>query len=178
MNAAGEQLDGRLLFERQKGLRASQTFAIGPVIIAAGLQLAENMGSVLRVADAAGSQKVIFIGDAVAQIHLNRTARHTDILVGWEFCPLEDFIARGAEFQPLIALELTTESKSLFEAALPNLCTFVIGSERYGISDTILALCQQAVHIPMYGFNGSMNVTHALAIALFEWRRQHSPNNQ
>jgi tRNA G18 (ribose-2'-O)-methylase SpoU len=24
----------------------------------------------------------------------------------------------------------------------------------------------------MYGTNGSMNVTHALGVALFEWRRQ------
>ncbi|WP_373693577.1 hypothetical protein [Limnofasciculus baicalensis] len=38
----------------------------------------------------------------------------------------------------------------------------------------MLEHCQQAVQIPMYGVNGSMNVTHALAIVLFEWRIQHS----
>jgi len=26
----------------------------------------------------------------------------------------------------------------------------------------------------MFGVNGSMNVTHALAVALFEWRRRHT----
>jgi len=177
----GDQLDGQLLYERQKTIRSHQTYPPGPRIAAAGLQVPENMGSVLRLADAAGSQYVTFVGSAVsapALTRLRRTARSTELLVQWEFCSTEDLIARSEEFQPLLALELTTESLGLFDAALPEQCAFLIGSERYGIPPTLLAKCQQAVHIPMYGVNGSMNVTHALAIALFEWRRQHSSNNQ
>lgn len=173
----GHQLEGRVLYERQKKLGASQTLAPAPVIIAAGLQLPVNMGSLLRLADAVGTAQVIFAGTKSSPAMLTglrRTASNCDTLIDWKFCPLDEFIEQAESFQPLIALELTSESHNLFEVELPSQCAFVIGSERYGIPDPLLAHCQQAVHIPMYGVNGSMNVTHALAIALFEWRRQQN----
>ena len=173
----GEQLDSQTLYERQKKRRASQTYLPGPTIIAAGLQTPENIGSVLRLADAAGSQKVIFINDDNASRHqkqIHRVARNCEALVEWELWTAEKFLEHQDSLQPLIALELTTSSTNIFENALPDKCTFMIGSERHGIPALLLSHCQQAVHIPMYGVNGSMNVTHALAIALFEWRRQHS----
>lgn len=176
--SVGEPLDSQLLYERQKTLRVSQTELPGPAIIAAGLQVPENIGSVLRLADAAGSRTVVFInsdGPSFSQARIRRTARNCDVLVKWEFWPPEKFLEQAGSFQPLIALELTTSSASIFTKALPNPCTLMIGSERHGIPSPLLSKCRQAVHIPMYGVNGSMNVTHALAIALFEWRRQHSP---
>jgi tRNA G18 (ribose-2'-O)-methylase SpoU len=173
----GNQIDGQMLYERQKLVRASPTYLPGPTIVAADLQTPENAGSVLRLADAVGSPKVIFI-DAInaPQYHsrIHRTARHCDALVEWEFWTHEQFLEQSDSLQPLIALELTTCSTSIFEYALPNPCTLMIGSERHGIPAPLLSKCQRAVHIPMCGVNGSMNVTHALAIALFEWRRQHS----
>lgn len=176
----GEQLDSQALYERQKTLRARQTYLPGPTIVAAGLQVPENIGSVLRLADAAGSQRVIFTNNADTahqQRRIHRTARNCEVLVAWEFWTQAKFIELNDSFQPLIALELTTDSTSIFENAFPDKCAFIIGSERYGIPPLLLAKCQQAVHIPMYGVNGSMNVTHALAVALFEWRRQHSASS-
>gem|GEM_PF-282502 len=176
----GEQLDSRVLYERQKTLRARQTYLPGPMIIAAGLQVPENIGSVLRLADAAGSQRVIIINDgdpSHSQKRIHRTARNCEVLVKWEFWTPAKFIELNDSFQPLIAVELTTGSTSIFENTLPDKCAFMIGNERHGIPLLLLAKCQQAVHIPMYGVNGSMNVTHALAVALFEWRRQHSESS-
>ncbi|MBI3763961.1 MAG: TrmH family RNA methyltransferase, partial [Chloroflexi bacterium] len=172
---AGEQLEGQVLYERQKEMRGAGAYLPGPPIVAVGLQVPENIGSVLRLADAAGSQRVIFLNHAASDLaRVRRAARNCDALVKWEFLSQEEFLAEIAPSLPqLIALELTTRSLSIFKANLPEQCAFVIGSERYGIPPSVLAECQQAVHIPMYGVNGSMNVTHALAVALFEWRRQH-----
>ncbi len=174
----GEQLDGKILYERQKQLRASQTPQVpAPSVVAAGLQTPENIGSVLRLADAAGSPRVIFVNDDVPQLRhrmrSKRSARNSDALVEWEFWTPAQFLEQSDTLPLLIALELTTTSISIFETELPNPCALIVGSERHGIPAPILARCQRAVHIPMYGVNGSMNVTHALAIALFEWRRQH-----
>ncbi len=171
----GFQLDSQLLYERQKATRAAQA-QVGPIIVAVGLQVPENIGSVLRLADAAGSAKAIFLdsgASATALKRIRRMARNADALVKWEFLTVENFSEQIDSYPPLIALELTTGSTSIFAAALPNPCALVVGSERFGVPETLLAKCQRAVHIPMYGVNGSMNVTHALAIALFEWRRQH-----
>jgi tRNA G18 (ribose-2'-O)-methylase SpoU len=93
--------------------------------------------------------------------------------VAWDVYSAERFLDERETFQPLIALELTSTSRAIFTTELPADCTFVIGSERHGIPAALLSACDSAIHIPMYGTNGSMNVTHALGVALFEWRRQH-----
>jgi tRNA G18 (ribose-2'-O)-methylase SpoU len=94
--------------------------------------------------------------------------------VSWDVYRVEQFLQAQDSFQPLIALEITSTSRAIFSAELPADCAFVIGNERHGIPKAILSVCQQAIHIPMYGTNGSMNVTHALGVALYEWRRQQS----
>ena len=175
LSPVGEQLDGDELYERQKILRTSQKILPAPTIVAVRLKISENIGALLRLADAVGSPRVIFLNDLtynVRQVH--RAARNAESFVKWDVMDLEEFLKDADSFHPLIALELTTASTDIFRTHLPKHCTFIVGSERHGIPPELLAHCQQAVHIPMYGVNGSMNVTHALAVGLFEWRRQHS----
>lgn len=173
LSPVGEQLDGKELYERQKTLRASQKISPAPVIVAVRLKVSENIGAMLRLADAVGSPHVIFLNDHdynVRQVH--RAARNAESFVKWDVMGLEEFLKGADSFRPLIALELTTASTDIFTTQLPEHCTFVVGSERHGVPQELLAHCQQAIHIPMFGVNGSMNVTHALAVGLFEWRRQ------
>ena len=176
--SVGEQLNSQLLYERQKAFGASKTHLPAPTVVAAGLQVPENVGSVLRLADAAGVGKVIFLHNDENPAHpmerIHRSARNTEALVEWESCAQEQFLELNHTVGPLVALELTTASTSIFAKHLPEQCTFLIGNESHGIPSKLLNACQQAVHIPMYGVNGSMNVSHALAIVLFEWRRRYS----
>jgi tRNA G18 (ribose-2'-O)-methylase SpoU len=175
ISPVGEQLDGKELYERQKLLRASQKILPAPTIVAVRLKVSENIGALLRLADAVGSPRVIFLNDQdhnIRQVH--RAARNAESFVKWDVMDLEEFLKDVTSFQPLIALELTSASTDIFATQLPTHFTFVVGSERHGIPRELLAHCQQAIHIPMFGVNGSMNVTHALAVALFEWRRQHA----
>lgn len=173
---ASHQLDSQLLYERQKQLRESGTITPGPAIVAVELRVPENLGMVLRLADAAGASRVVFVNEQTPlQDRIRKTARSADTSVPWEICDAETFLQKHASsLQPMIAVELTTRSTNLFETELPQSCTLVVGGEQHGIPAEILRLCTSAVQIPLYGVNGSMNVTHALAIALFEWRRQHS----
>ncbi len=175
INHSGIQLEGQELYERQKKLRSQMLYPPAPRIIAVNLQVPDNLGSVLRLADAAGSSKVVFIGDIdIDYKRLNKTARSCDSLVPWDIYTSERFFEEIHLFRPLVALEITSCSNNIFSTNIPDNCTFVVGNERHGIPETILSECDLSVHIPMYGTNGSMNVTHALAIALFEWRRQKS----
>lgn len=173
--SAGEQLSSQVLYERQKKLRAEGRVRPGPAIVAAGLATPENMGMVLRVADAGGAARVVFVNRETPRLtQIRKTARNADAQVRWEVVTPDGFVETLIrELPPLIAVELTTDSTSLFETTLPEQCALVVGSERHGIPEEILHRCAQAVHIPLFGVNGSMNVTHALAIALFEWRRQY-----
>lgn len=175
MSNAGKQLDSKTLFERQRAFREAGNFIPGPAIVALGLTVPENHGMVLRLADAAGAARVIFVNEqAPVRARLRKTARNADNLVPWQVVSMASFMQEIETLAPLIAVELTTQSTNLFKTQLPKTCTLVVGSEQYGIADEVLEKCQSAVHIPLYGVNSSMNVTHALAIALFEWRRKMS----
>ena len=178
MTGAGRQTDSQLLFERQ---HRSHSDIAAPAIIADGIHAPENMGAVLRLAEAAGSLSVLFIErekfDACSPQKIRKAARGAEKTVIWDSCGRDEFFAEPQQSEIRIAVELTDTSVSVFATALPAHCVFVIGNERQGISPAMLASCQQSVHIPMYGTNGSMNVTHALAIALFEWRRQQEYGN-
>ena len=59
-------------------------------------------------------------------------------------------------------------SVDLREAQWPQDCALMVGSESFGLPDEALALCQFAIHIPICGPLKSLNVSHALAIALFD----------
>lgn len=173
----GRQLSGQELYLRQKEISSDLENSPAPVILADGLHIPENIGSVLRLADAVGSKRVILINPPANRNikRVRRTARNCNAFVDWEFSSYECFLDfHLPNLPPLIAVEITSQSKNIFEVSLPTSCTFVIGNERYGISSKLLKFCVHAVHIPMYGTNGSMNVIHALAVALYEWRRQHS----
>jgi tRNA G18 (ribose-2'-O)-methylase SpoU len=173
MTTPGEQLAGQLLYERQRALRERLRFPPAPQIVAAQLHAPDNIGAVLRLADAAASSRVVFVGDSDHDHRrMSKVARSCDALVAWDVYSVERFLDERETFQPLVALEITSTSRAIFTTQLPADCSFVIGNERHGIPAALLAACDQAIHIPMYGTNGSMNVTHALGVALFEWRRQ------
>ncbi|MEP7200940.1 MAG: TrmH family RNA methyltransferase, partial [Chloroflexota bacterium] len=142
----GEQLDGKVLYERQKQRRATHAITPAPTIVAIGLEVSENIGGVLRLADAAGSPRAIFVSAAAHDVkRIRRAARHSDALVAWEFCAPDQFTQCIPSLQPLIALELTTHSTNIFETRLPDQCAIVIGNEQHGIPSPVLGACQQAV---------------------------------
>ena len=178
MTRAGSQINSQLLYERQQ---KACPHASAPKIIADGIHAPENMGAVLRLAEAAGSQSVVFVEqekfDACSPQKIRKAARGAEKNVVWDLRERDNFFAQPPQTETRIAVELTDTSASVFETVLPAQCVFVIGNERQGISPAMLASCQQSVHIPMYGSNGSMNVTHALAIVLYEWRRQQEREN-
>lgn len=105
--SVGEQVDSQLLYERQKSC-AKVKHLPGPSVVAVGLQAPENIGSVLRIADAVGSQRVIFINDSNTDAYplkrIQWTARSTEATVTWELWDQEQFLEAKHAFEPLIAL--------------------------------------------------------------------------
>lgn len=174
--SAGQQLDSQLLYERQKVQRDQHQSKPAPTVVVSVLQTPENIGGIFRIADAAGCQQLILLDDE-GQLQnsksIYRTSRGVEKNLQYTVMKSADFVKSTSLEKPLIAIELTTESMNVFDTDLPAQCSFVVGNERHGIDQPVLDVCEQAVHIPMFGLNGSMNVSHALAIVLYEWRRQH-----
>ncbi|HEU4395821.1 MAG TPA: RNA methyltransferase [Planctomycetota bacterium] len=58
------------------------------------------------------------------------------------------------------------------ELDLPGRATFVLGAEREGLPENVLARCDAVATIPQAAQAESLNVAVAGAIALYEWRRR------
>lgn len=167
---SGKQIKGQALYKQQQ---LNKSFN-GPTIICDGLQSPENLGSILRVADAAGSQKIILLDSGLDLKHkkLSKLARSTDRHLTVEHATLDEFISTRNHFSALYALEITDKSYDVFKSDITACDGIVLWHEAGGVRDELLSLCDMSIHLPMYGVNGSMNVSHALAVCLFEWRRQ------
>lgn len=132
-----------------------------------------NVGSIFRIADAFGVEKLILGGSA---IELNRkvwnTSRATEKVIEFEQIENSQDVIKNLkkEGYSVICLEITENSKSISEIQLenPQKIVLVVGSERYGIKHEILTCADSVYHIPMYGQNSSMNVAQATSIALYE----------
>lgn len=142
------------------------------------IQNEDNLGTAIRVCDALCVEYLYCSGHAPKQIHkkVRRAARGTDHHVPFHHEP--DLVACIKNLQKegftVIAIEITAHSKVLqtIDFQLFEKIALVVGAEQRGVSDEVLAVCDFAAHIPMYGRSFSMNVTSALAIALYEVVRQ------
>ncbi len=78
-----------------------------------------------------------------------------------------------AEGYRLAGLEQTTGSQRLPDYAFSRRTVLVIGNERTGLTDEILATLDDVVEIPVWGLPYSYNVATATAMALYEYCRQY-----
>ncbi|WP_300437622.1 TrmH family RNA methyltransferase [Christiangramia sp.] len=133
-----------------------------------------NLGSMFRLADAFGIEKIIFCGSKpnLNSNRLKRTARNSYRTVTFEF--EEDPIRSIKYFKDKgfksFAIEITSFSKPMHKIDLNthDKLLLVAGNERHGISQEVLNLCEKHFHIEMFGKNSSMNVAQSVGIALYE----------
>lgn len=135
----------------------------------------QNIGSLFRISEAFGVEQIIFLGKDIPLIprKINKTSRSTHLhvphIIIEEITDLTDYLLQN-HFE-IIALEITSDSKPLKEVNIPEnqKIALILGSEIEGISDDLLKISNQIVHINMFGNNSSMNVVQAASIALYEF---------
>lgn len=132
-----------------------------------------NVGSMFRTADSALVQQIVLCGytPAPPRKEIEKTALGAVDTVPWRYVhnTAEALATLRAEGYTILALELTDECRSYDELHPRDypLC-FVVGNEITGVDDDVLALCDGALQIPMYGVKHSLNVGVAAGIAVFE----------
>ena len=102
---------------------------------------------------------------------MRKTALGAENLVNWEYShnALETTQKLKNDGYILIALEQEKRAKpigAINEFALHKV-VLVAGNEVVGVDPELLDLCDQIVHIPMYGQKRSFNVEVAFAIAAY-----------
>jgi tRNA G18 (ribose-2'-O)-methylase SpoU len=134
----------------------------------------ENIGNMIRLADNIGASDVFILGSnfQLRMASIKKTAGLSFANIQLTFITPEDFFNQLPADYSLAALETCNNSTNLYETKLPAKIAFLLGNERNGLPDEILQQCPMKLHIPMTGNCKSMNVSHALSVALFEWQRQ------
>lgn len=135
----------------------------------------QNIGSLFRIGEAFGIEKIIFLGKDIPlnPRKINKTSRNTHLHLPHLIFEEENALIKHLKEQDyeIIALEIASNSKALKDVLLPTnkKIALIIGSEIKGVSEELLALSNQIVHINMFGKNSSMNVVQAASIALYEF---------
>lgn len=165
------------------GLRRATELWTSPdasVLVTENLQNPNNLGMVLRTADAAGVEAVVVSGGNSDPLHKNcvRAARGAvgripiflcDDLAGW----LQE--ARG---QGLHVLGTNPRAKtSVFQLPLRSPLAVVVGNEQTGVTRPVLAVCTEQIKIPMAPGQESLNVGVATGVLLYEVMRKRLNNS-
>ena len=145
-----------------------------PILIADHLLTPDNMGALIRLADNIGAAEVCFLGkeDEHRLSKVRRAAASSRDNIRWYFrdeSDLHNIVPHGKQ---IVAIETADNATCIYDTQLPEDVAFIVGSESHGLSDELLAQCNQVVYIPVPGPTRSLNVSHAAAVALFEWQRQ------
>lgn len=148
-------------------------------ILANDIEIAGNVGSLFRVADAFGVEKLYLTGTTATppKYKIRKAARSADERIEYEEAPsaIEVVKKLKSEYYQIISLEITSNSQDIRTINMPitqPIC-LILGSENKGISQLLLDSSDKTVHIPMHGKNSSMNVATSCAIALYELVRNY-----
>ena len=140
------------------------------------LRSAFNVGSIVRTADCALIEKVIFCGITAHPPHkkLDKTSLGA---LPYITCEHRDDVTEAIrelkeEGVSIVALELTNRSKVIWEYQFPSPVAVVLGNEALGVSQEALDLADDIIEIPMLGFKNSLNVSVAFGVVAYEIQRQ------
>jgi len=139
-----------------------------------GIGNPENMGQIIRLAHNVSAKKVLFINDEInfRESKIKKTAGFSFKQMEWEIISVSDFYKLKAKEFKFVILETCTGSESIYNVSLPDKIILLAGSESQGLPPEIISRNDLSVNIPMPGGCKSMNVSHAIAVASFEWYRQ------
>ncbi|MFT4232970.1 MAG: RNA methyltransferase [Leucobacter sp.] len=133
-----------------------------------------NAGAVLRAADAAGADAVIFAGESIDPFHpkvvrsTTGSLFHLPVVVAGSLGEAVD----AAREAGLAALAADVRGADLLEAreegALARPVAWVFGNEARGLSEADRALADRSLKLPIYGAAESLNLATAASVLIYE----------
>jgi TrmH family RNA methyltransferase len=143
------------------------------VAVLASVRDPGNAGTVLRTADAAGAQAVIF-SDASVDLYNGKCVRasagslfHLPVVAGAR--PAQAIRALRAAGLHILAAD-ARGGRSLDELGPGELAAptaWIFGNEAWGLPDEVVALADESVAVPIYGRAESLNLATAAAVCLY-----------
>ena len=138
-----------------------------------------NAGTIIRAADAAGADAVIFTGRSV-DLYNPKVVRsstvsifHLPVAVGVTLADVHE----RAKFAGMQILAADIKGDDLLEARNSGLLAaptaWLFGNEARGLTEEDLAKADRAISVPIYGHAESMNLATAASVCLYESAFSH-----
>lgn len=149
-----------------------------PLIVALdGVSDVRNFGAIVRSADCLGAHAVLIPEKGSARITADAVKTSAGALHSFPVCR-EKSILRSIEYLKESGLKVAAASEKsgsdLSRLNLKGPLVLIVGSEDKGISRELISVSDHLVSIPMTGDLGSLNVSVAAGILLYEIARQRS----
>jgi 23S rRNA (guanosine2251-2'-O)-methyltransferase len=149
------------------------------LLILDAIQDVNNLGSLIRTAEAAGVHGVILPEHRAAEVNatvVKTSAGATEHLLIAQVTNLTRTIDHLKQ-QNIWVIGLAAEAQTLYhQANLTGPLALVVGNEGKGISRLVREHCDLLVKLPMHGHINSLNAAVAGSIAVYEALRQRGMN--
>lgn len=143
------------------------------------LQKEQNVGSIIRTANAASVEEVLIIGRKKWNKSAATGAHHKTPLMRikttdefLDYCKRNNY--------SIVLVEIGKKSKNIFDYVYPKKTMLVVGNEGSGIPDRILSASEDIIRIPQYGEVECLNVAVSASIAIYDWvkKEQNKPEKE
>lgn len=140
-----------------------------------GISDVRNLGAIARSAECAGIDGIVVPERGSAAINADAVKTSAGALLRIPTARVPNlrtalYYFRDSDFQIVAASEKAEDA--MYDVNFRKASVIVMGSEGSGISEPVLSLCTVGARIPMSGQTGSLNVSVAAALVMFEAVRQ------
>lgn len=140
-----------------------------------GISDVRNLGAIARSAECAGIDGIVVPERGSAAINADAVKTSAGALLRIPTARVPNlrtalYYFRDSDFQIVAASEKAEDA--MYDVNFRKASVIVMGSEGSGISEPVLNLCTVGARIPMSGQTGSLNVSVAAALVMFEAVRQ------
>ncbi len=145
------------------------------IIVMDGVTDVRNFGAIARSAECAGAHGLIVPIKNAAPVNADALKTSAGALTRIPVARVGSIrnTIKALQNEGMQIIAATEKSnKLLYDADLTTPTVIVMGSEDTGISKEVLKLCDEQLAIPMIGSIGSLNVSAAAAVMLYEVVRQ------
>lgn len=130
-----------------------------------------NAGTVMRAADAAGADLVVFTGDSIDPWHPKVVRASTGSIFHLPVVrqrSLEDVLSYLSERNvTTVATDLRGEDLHIQDAYLTGPTAWIFGNEAHGLNQDEIAACDLSMRLPIFGQAESLNLAGAATVCLY-----------
>lgn len=127
------------------------------------------VGAIVRVAHSFLVREIILIGDAP---HYEKASMGMERYESIVRVPDEEAFLHHVGERPIWSVEKDHARTGLYAIErYPKNVVLLFGSERFGISESLIEQSQNVIGIPMYGVNHSFPLAVAAGIVMSDWAR-------